>query len=291
VVTAITTDDIARALQRLGVEREPPTAAALHRIHRAFVARVPYETVWIHMDERLGIEPMESFRRVFVAQRGGYCYQLNGALSVLLTALGYRVTRHVGGVHGPEGPDENALTNHLVLVAHDLPTETNPAGEWYVDVGLGDGLHEPLPLLAGEYDHAPMHFVLARTDDGIGDWHLTHDPTGAFTGMSFRLPPVDMEVFAARHEYLSRSPESNFAGVVTAHLRPERGTTILRGCVLTRRIDDTATTETVDERAAWFTMLDDVFGIRSDAPHPALDALWKRVEAAHEAYSRRGDDT
>ena len=79
-MTDLTDDDVSAALQRLGVEREPPTAEALHRIHRAFVERVPYETVWIHMDERLGIDPHDSFDRVIYAHRGGYCYQLNGAL-------------------------------------------------------------------------------------------------------------------------------------------------------------------------------------------------------------------
>jgi arylamine N-acetyltransferase len=284
-VTHLTADDITALLRRLGVESEPPTPDALRRIHRAFVERVPYETVWIHTEERLGIDPLESFRRITYARRGGYCYQLNGALSELLSALGYHVTRHVGGVHGPGGPDAASLTNHLVLVAHDLPSATNPNGDWYVDAGLGDGLYEPLPMVAGEYRQGPLHFALARTDDAIGDWHFTHDPTGSFDGMSFRLPVVGMDVFEPRHEFLSTSPESSFAGVVTAQLRSGNGTTILKGCVLANRVGDESTSETVDNRADWFTMLDDVFDIRPDAPPDALDALWARVAAAHAAWS------
>jgi arylamine N-acetyltransferase len=64
------------------------------------VERVPYETFWIHLDQAWGIEPEASLRRVARDGRGGYCFQLNGSLSLLLDALGYRVTRHVGGVHG-----------------------------------------------------------------------------------------------------------------------------------------------------------------------------------------------
>jgi arylamine N-acetyltransferase len=210
---------------------------------------------------------------------------LNGALSELLRALGYHVTRHVGGVHGPGGPDAESLTNHLVLVVHDLPTDDNPAGDWYVDAGLGDGLYEPLPMVPGTYEQGPMRFVLARADDGIGDWHFTHDATGSFGGMSFRLPPVEMDAFSTRHRFLSTSPESSFAVVVTAQLRHERGTTILRGCVLTRRTDDVAHTETVDRRAEWFELLGDVFDIRPAAAEPALDALWSRVMDAHESWA------
>jgi arylamine N-acetyltransferase len=249
------------------------------------VETVPYETVWIHMNERLGIDPLDSFRRVAYAQRGGYCYQLNGALSELLAALGYRVTRHVGGVHGPDGPDAGALTNHLVLVVHDLPNAESPDGDWYVDAGLGDGLHEPLPMVAGTYEQGPMRFVLSRTDDGIGDWHFTHDASGSFGGMSFRSPPVEMDAFSTRHTFLSTSPESSFAGVVTAQLRHGRGTTILRGCVLTRRTDDVSETETVDRRDEWFELLGDVFGIRPHTTADALDALWSRVATAHESWA------
>ena len=138
-------EDVAAYLRRLGVEAEPPSVDGLRRLHRAHVERVPYETFWIHLDQAWGIEPEASLRRVARDGRGGYCFQLNGSLSLLLEALGYRVTRHVGGVHGPEGPSVDALTNHLVLVVHDLADADSPDGRWYVDAGLGDALHEPLP--------------------------------------------------------------------------------------------------------------------------------------------------
>ena len=41
-----------------------------------------------------------------------------------------------------------AMGNHAAVVVHSLPTEANPGGRWYVDAGLGDVLHEPLPLRA-----------------------------------------------------------------------------------------------------------------------------------------------
>ena len=81
------------------------------------------------------------------------------------------------------------MTNHLVLTVRDLPNDANPDGDWYVDVGLGDALHEPLPLLAGTYDQAPFQLVLDETPGGVGDWHLTHDPKGGFPGMSWRSAP------------------------------------------------------------------------------------------------------
>ena len=189
-------EDVAAYLRRLGVEAEPPSVDGLRRLHRAHVERVPYETFWIHLDQAWGIEPEASLRRIARDGRGGYCFQLNGSLSLLLDALGYRVTRHVGGVHGPDGPSVEALTNHLVLVVHGLPDEDSPDGRWYVDAGLGDALHEPLPLVPGTYQQGPLRFELRATDDGVGDWHLTHDPVGSFPGMSFRAEPTGMDAFA-----------------------------------------------------------------------------------------------
>jgi len=275
-------------LHRLGLEAEAASIDALVRLHRAHVERVPYETVWIHMGERWDIDPMASARRIAHGGRGGYCFQLNGALAELLRALGYCVTRHIGGVHGPDGPNEAALTNHLVLVVHDLPGDANPDGRWYVDTGLGDALHKPLPLAPGEYVQGPLRFVLSATDDGIGDWHLTHDPSGSFSGMSFREPAVEMAAFADRHEFLSTSPESNFATTVTVQRRHADGTDVLRGCVLSRVSGAASEGETFDRRDVWIAVVADEFGIHLDARERAIDVLWARVSAAHEAWAASG---
>lgn len=221
-------------LRRLGLDAEPPSVDALARLHRAQVERVPYETVWIHQGQRWSIDPAASVQRIAHDGRGGYCYHLNGALAQLLDALGYRVTHHLGGVHGPDGPDVGALGNHLVLVVHDLASDDNPDGRWYVDTGLGDALHGPLPLRVGGYDQTPFRFRLDETDDGVGDWHLTHDPSGSFAGMSFRAEPTGLDAFATRHEWLSTSPESGFVRVLTVQRRTPTGVDILRGRVLTR---------------------------------------------------------
>ena len=273
--------DTAAVLRRLGVEPERPSLDALKRLHRAWVEKVPYESVWIHTGERWGIDPAESLHRIAREARGGYCYQLNGALSLVLAELGYQVTRHVGGVHGPEGPQLHWLTNHLVLIVGGLPDKTNPGGRWHVDVGLGDGLYEPLPLVPGTYRQGPLSFSLERTYDEVGDWHFTHDATGSFSGMSFREPAAEMDAFAARHVHLSTSPESSFAGVVTAQLRHAKGTDILRGCVLSQRRDADSTIETLESAVDWFAALGDVFGIRVTA---RSEALWARVSEAHERW-------
>jgi N-hydroxyarylamine O-acetyltransferase len=272
-------------LARLGLEREPPSAEALARIHRAHVERVPYETLWIHLGERWTVDPAASLERVAVGRRGGYCYHLNGALSELLRYLGYDVVRHVGGVHGPDGPTEADLGNHLVLTVRGLPTEEHPEGTWYVDAGLGDGLHEPLPLRAGTYRSGPFRFVLEETPGGVGDWHLVLDPANSSPGMAWRSAPADMAAFADRNVHLSTSPESGFVRVLTVQRRDATGADILRGLTLTR-VGEGAGQRTLETPAEWTGALADLVGLI--VHDDRRGALWARLAAAHEAWVEAG---
>jgi N-hydroxyarylamine O-acetyltransferase len=176
------------------------------------------------------------------------------------------------------------MANHLVLTVHGLPADTNPDGNWYVDAGLGDALHEPIPLLAGEYRQGPFAFVLDETPGAIGDWHLTHDPAGGFAGMSWRSTPVGMDAFADRHAWLSTSPDSGFVRVLTAQRRDATGVDMLRGLSL-KRIGDRASDSTLATVAELADVLGSLFGLDvSPVSDQAWDALWARVQATHVAW-------
>src|SRR3569623_288128 len=142
-------------LARLGVEPEPPSVEALTLLVQRQVERIPYETLWIPAGERWTVDAAQAARRIAFEHRGGYCYHLNGALGLILRSLGYAVHGHVGGVQAGE-PDPDAMGNHLVLTVTGLLSEANPGGQWYVDAGLGDALHAPLPLAEGTYAQDPV---------------------------------------------------------------------------------------------------------------------------------------
>ncbi len=271
-------------LARLGLDREPPSVEALQRIMHAQLATIPYETTWIHLGEAWTTEPGAALERIARHRRGGYCFHLNGALAEVLDALGYSVSRHVGGVHGPDGPADEAMTNHLVLTVGGLPSDDNPEGRWYVDAGLGDGPTSALPLGDGTHDSDHFRYELYRTE-GVGDWGFRHDPKGSFVGMVFRNPAVTHEAFAARNVVLSTSPDSGFVKTVTAQRRDEHGATIIRGCALTRIGDERGEPTMVDQRADWFDLIAEEFGLTYDGVEDAAkDRLWNQVITTHQRW-------
>src|SRR5690242_7789113 len=122
--------DVDGYLRRLGLQElagAAPGAEGLRTLHRAHVERIPYENLDIWRGRPTPLDAAGSVNRVLQG-RGGYCFHLNGAFALLLEALGYGVTRHVGGVQRRGGPAAGATGDHLAL------TVAGPGGSWLVDV-------------------------------------------------------------------------------------------------------------------------------------------------------------
>jgi arylamine N-acetyltransferase len=284
--------DIAAYLDRIAAPAgEHPSVAGLFAVHRAHVERVPYETVEIQLGRPTTVDPVESARRIVEGRQGGYCYHLNGALSLLLAGLGYNVRWHRGGVQPRTSPEPvGATANHLALTVHALPSAGNPGGVWFVDAGLGDALHEPLPLVAGGYQQGPFRFRLEPSTVEPGGWRFEHDPRGGFTGMDFRMATATVADFADRHVELSTSPESGFVRTFTAARRYAGGAEALRGRTLTI-VDGAGTSQRVmDGPDEWYAVLARRFGLTLPGLDPAGRArLWRRIRLAHEAWLASGE--
>ncbi|MEU4762556.1 arylamine N-acetyltransferase [Actinosynnema sp. NPDC023794] len=270
--------DVTALLRRLGLrEAEPPSVAALTRLHRAFAERVPYETVEIQLGRVASLDPLDSAARV-LAGRGGYCFQLNGAFAELLRALGYHVTRHPGGVQMTADDEPSISRSHLALTVRDLPDSDDV---WLVDAGLGDGLHSPLPLRAGVHRQGPFAFELGPSTAAPGAWRLGHDVRGSFHAMHFAPDEVGLDHFTDRHVHLSTSPESGFVRTFGVLRTDAGGWDVLRALTLSR-IEETTTRTVLDDRADWFTALADVYGLvlaESDR-----EPLWRKAVSQHEAH-------
>ena len=270
-----------RYLDRLGLDVESPSPEGLKRIVNRQVERVPYETLWIQAGESWTVDPVAAARRIALSGRGGYCYHLNGGLGLLLSSLGYSVRAHVGGVHGPEPSPENR-GNHLVLTVTGLPSEQSPTGEWYVDTGLGDALHDPLPLVPGTYQQGPFELVIDRVD--TDQWHLQHDPAGGFRGMGWTLGPAHIEDFVAKNTWLSTAPESGFVQVPMAERRDATSIDVVRGLIRSRIGAGAYVCEPITVESDYFDVLAEDFGIRFDPHTTQRERVWTAALAAHRAW-------
>ena len=167
---------------------------------------------------------------------------------------------------------------------------------WYVDVGLGDALHDPVPLAAGDAPAGPVHAV-ARTRPTTASATGTSRmiPLGTFAGMSWRAaagddrrvrraPPVALDL-----PRLGVRPHRDAHNAATPC-----GVDIMRGLVLTRVGEGSAPADPLTERNDWFGALADLFDLRFEGvPPEMLDRLWARCSAAHEeaeAASILGDE-
>jgi arylamine N-acetyltransferase len=275
--------DVKAFLERLGVEEAGDrSVSALHRLHRAFVERVPYEAIEIQLERPTTVDQLEAVDRIVRRRRGGYCFHLNGAFAVLLEALGYAVTLHRAGVQG-EGQGAGIHRNHLALTVNGL--EDTPGVVWLVDVGLGDALHEPLPLREGTYPQGPFSYGLRRSHVAPGGWRLDHDPRGSFIGMDFDPAPATMSDFLDKHQHLSTSPESAFVRVCTVQRRDATGVDILRALTLSRLGAGPDARTVLNSPGRWYEALADVFGLTlDDVPPNDRARLWRKAVAQHEAH-------
>jgi N-hydroxyarylamine O-acetyltransferase len=278
--------DVEGFLARLGFrDAEAPSAEALLALHRAFVERVPYETIEIQLGHATTLDRFEAADRIVRRKRGGYCFHMNGAFSVLLEALGYPVTLHRAGVQNHGVEHAGIFRNHLALTVKDLPDA--PDTTWLVDVGLGDALHDPLPLREGTYRQGPFTYKLRPSEIAPGGWRFEHDARGTFQGMDFDPAPAEMSDFAERHAFLWWSPESGFLRAFAAQRRDATGVDIVRALTLSRVAAEPGPRTVLESPAHWFAALADIFGLTlDDLSSDDRDRLWRKVVAQHEAFVR-----
>ena len=278
-------DDLAHAyLDLLGVRARPARVDgdALATLQHAHLERVPYETLDIVRRSAPDIDPVACARRV-VGGRGGYCYHLNGAFAALLAWLGVDVTRHVAGVQGhavAEPPGANG--NHL-----GLTVRTPDGRRWLVDVGLGDGPAEPLPLVAGVHEEGGYRYELHPSVLAPGGWRFEHDARGGFIGFDMSPHSATTRDFAGMHSKLTA--DSGFTRVVIVQRRVDQRLEILRGCVYTEIDADGAQSSDVTDPDSWWELVLGHFGLAyGDLEETEREALWRRVLDGHAAWDAAG---
>ncbi len=287
-----------RYLARIGMAAAPPpTLHGLRELHRAHVARIPYDNLSIILGRPDPADPRLAAARAGGGARVGYCFQQNASLEVLLTSLGFAVSRRHGHVWTRPEDELDPTLNHLVLVVSGLPTDDNPGGHWWVDAGLGEGFAEPLPLVRGDHEVDGWRFGIGAgfgaqasgRPTGPAAWTYRHFPGGVIGGVVVTSREHSADAVAEAHHRLSTSDDSPFRRFVVAQ-RIERG--VQRAV---RNLVHRVTTPTGHEsrdlmtREEWrAALVDDLLLPVDDVTDDEWSRLWERALASHRAWDAAG---
>ncbi|MFG3116808.1 arylamine N-acetyltransferase [Streptomyces sp. NPDC048197] len=259
----LTTEAVDAYLHRMGTKRpEKPTTTALRELHERHVLSIPFENIDFNL--RLPINMgADAIPKITEQRRGGGCYELNGAFSEVLRALGYDVTVMAGRVleDGELGP----LMGHLILkvIAEDSPEP------WLVDVGYGRGFRHPLRLDS----RAPQ-------EDPQGTFELREAPNGDLDvyrngshQYRFEPRPRTVDDFRPTLWWFRSADDSPFLTQLFCTRPTVQGRVTLSGRKLVQVVDGTRTKEELPDDEAVFAAYRTHFGFDLDAlptpPPPA----------------------
>ncbi|MFE1336418.1 arylamine N-acetyltransferase [Streptomyces sp. NPDC058733] len=256
-------------LRRLGARRPArPTDDALRDLHLRHLRTVPFENLSIHLGEEIVLEEKRLVDKVVGARRGGFCYELNGAFGVLLTALGFEVTLLAARVYG-DGERPGIPYDHLAL-----RVRTVDGGDWLADVGFGTHTHLPLRFAErGEQTDPGGVFRIAEAEPDAAGARGGAEPPGGAADLDvlregrpqYRLEvrPRVLDDFVTGAWWHSTSPRSHFVrSLVCSRLTEDGGRVTLSGRRLTTTAaDGTREVRELGEDAEVLRTYREVFGI------------------------------
>jgi N-hydroxyarylamine O-acetyltransferase len=248
--------DVAAYLRRIGSSRpDVLDAAALRELHRAHQMAVPFENLSIHLPEPISLAEDDLIDKIVYRKRGGFCYELNGTLALLLEALGAQVARVSAQVYGGDG-GLGPPFDHLALIVR----LADDSGPWLVDVGFGTNSSYPL-LFEGRADQQDPAgvFVLADTADGDVDVVKNGQPQYRVERREWRLAD-----FAPTCWWQQTSPESHFTKGTICSLLTDKGRISIGDRVLITTSDGVRNEELLPSDEALLAAYRDQFGITLD---------------------------
>jgi N-hydroxyarylamine O-acetyltransferase len=208
-------------------------------------------------------------------------------LGAVLSELGFELSRRFGHVWTAEADRFSADLNHLVLVADGLPTDDNPDGLWWVDVGLGDAFRDPIPVTVGRHDQGGFRYEITEVRE-VG-WSFRHDRAGTFTGIEISTRSTEQPVVEAAHARLSARGDGRFAKVLVVQRRDGTGVDTVRGCLHHRTLPDRNTETELATYDAWREALVDGTRLSMDGVDDGeLRALYIDQWAKHLAWTAAG---
>lgn len=260
---------LADYLNRIGYRGEiVPTYECLRGVHRAHAFAIPYENLDVQLGRPLDFDLERIFEKLVCCPRGGWCYETHILLEWALREIGFDVTIVVAGIHRHEIGDD-VLGDHTALLVR------LPDAVFLADLGLGDGIRDPIPLTEGVYEQEPLQFRLERLTDGY--WRFYNHSFAWPTCFDFKDEPADWKRISRHNQRQQNDPASVLVANLVCQIMRPASVTCLTGRLF-REKTAAGSTKRLIAKEEFEPLLADVFGIR-DAD--AL-SLWPKVVARHE---------
>lgn len=185
-MTALSETKVRAYLQRLAcpspINGKLPEATKelFDTLHLAHLQTIPFENLDIALGKTISLEAEHVFQKLVSDSRGGFCYELNYAFSLLLSALGFKCTLLSARVFNGKqyGPEFDHL---LLMVEYD-------SQHWVADVGFGDCFRRP--LLLHSVDACSQNPQLKNRDGSYEGYKIFSDTDGKFT-LKKKVPDQD----------------------------------------------------------------------------------------------------
>ncbi|MFY0601007.1 MAG: arylamine N-acetyltransferase [Cyclobacteriaceae bacterium] len=195
--------DVDSYLQRIGLQREPPSLAFLRRIHKAHLLSIPFENLDYHYGNKVILDIKSIYKKIIEKSRGGFCYELNALMYHLLANLGFDCFIASASVKGSSewGPE----FDHILVVV-SLNDEL-----WLVDVGFGNLFVEPKKLVFNT-PQLDYNFYYKFETDPDENWILkkSRDNSAYNPIYRFDLRPRNLIEFLPMCNYHQESEKSIF---------------------------------------------------------------------------------
>ena len=209
--------DLARYFARIGYTGAgEPSLATLRTLHARHAASIPFENVAAFLGEPVSLEPEALEAKLLAPGRGGWCFEHNMLFSLVLQAMGFRLTRLAARVRWNVPAGVVTPRSHMLLLVQA------EGRDHVADVGFGGlTLTAPLRLEADAIQQTP-HERHRLVPSGAG-FILQAELEGAWFDLyTFDLQEQLLADYEAANWYLATHPRSQFVkGLIAARASPE----------------------------------------------------------------------
>jgi len=269
--------DLDAYFARIGcAARRTPTLAVLNTIIAHHISAIPFENLDVLLGRPILLDPASLQKKLVRDRRGGYCFEQNGLLLLVLSELGFRVTPLSARVRIQRPRDFIPPRTHLFI-------RVEIAGEaWLADVGIG-GLSPTAALRlndVGEQStlHEP-HRILREDGRFFRQAKLGEEWSDVCEFTGEEMPLIDREV---SNWWTSTNPSSTFRQNLMVARAGQGGT---RLAILNREFTIRGGARIIERRElATPAELREVLARYFDLSFPAgtrfgeADSLWSMVQ-------------